>query len=251
MVLTKRLVPGVLLVLTGTLAATAPLAITATPAAAATTTAPDAATLYREAIATTHDWSVHYASASKVSGTTILVSGDTGPASGTQLVQMGKASLTDNATIVVIGGITYLKGNASGLTDLAGIDSSQAALAAGHWIKFATTNGSFTQVVAGVRSHDVAQELALKGPYSLGTPRSLQGQEVDAIDGTQTLSGKTPVRVVLYVRAKGSHVPVEEDTVGADGKPTGAEHIVYSSWGEQVRPQAPQATLSVGSISSV
>ena len=56
---------------------------------------------------------------------------------------------------------------------------------------------------------------------------------------------------MLYVRADGTHVPVEEDSVNAKGKHTDAEHIVYSQWGEQVRPEAPKATISVGSISAV
>ena len=39
--------------------------------------------------------------------------------------------------------------------------------------------------------------------------------------------------------------------MNAKGKHTAAEHITYSKWGEQVRPEAPPATISVGSISAV
>ncbi len=46
-------------------------------------------------------------------------------------------------------------------------------------------------------------------------------------------------------------MPVEEDSVNAKGEHTAAEHIVYSEWGEQVRPEAPKATISIGSISAV
>ena len=49
----------------------------------------------------------------------------------------------------------------------------------------------------------------------------------------------------------GTHVPVEEDSVNAKGQHTDDEHIVYSRWGEQVRPEAPKATISVGSINAV
>ncbi len=105
-------------------------------------------------------------------------------------------------------------------------------------------------MVAGVRSHDVAQELALKGPLSLGHPRTLDGYAVDAIEGSQTLARKS-VHVVLYVRATGTHVPVEEDSVNAKGQPTTAVHVTYSKWGEIVRPEAPQATVSIGPISAV
>ena len=145
------------------------------PATAAAASTPSASALYQEAIATTRAWSVHYASASTQSKVTLLVSGDAGPASGTQTVVTGKGSLSDNATIVVIGGITFVKGNLGGLENLAGLSAAQATVAQGQWIQFATTNVAFAQVVAGVRSHDVAQELALKGPLSLGAPARIDG----------------------------------------------------------------------------
>jgi hypothetical protein len=197
-------------------------------------------------MATTHSWSVHYASDSTESGETLVVSGDAGPASASQTVLMGKGSIT----IVVIGGITYLKGNSAGLQDLAGLSASQGAEAAGQWIEFSTDDAAFAPVVEGVRSQDVAKELALKAPLSLGRSRTLDGQTVDTIEGSQTFGRKTQ-HVVLYVRAHGAHVPVEEDSVDAKGHDTPAEHVIYSKWGERVRPMAPTATISIGSIGAV
>ena len=205
-----------------------------------------AATLYKEALATTHAWSVHYASNSTSSNQTLVESGDAGPASASQTVTMGKGTIS----ILVIGGYTYVKGNAAGLESLAGLSSSQASEAAGQWIEFATSNTAFAPVVQGVRSQDIAKELALKAPLSLGHTRIIDGQKVEAIEGKQTF-GRTSQHVVLYVRTSGTHVPVEEDSVNAQGKPTTAEHIAYSKWGEQIRPQAPKATISIGSISAV
>ena len=237
----------------GALGTVAALAILVGPiaSAASATTAQNAATLYRQAIATTKSWSVHYASSSTQSKLTLVEIGNAGPASGTQLVSMGPSaqSQPDSATIEVIGGITYLKGNVGGLQNLAGLSASQATEAAGQWIEFATDNSLFSPVVAGVRSSDIAKELTLKGPLALGKPRTLDGYAVDAIEGTQKF-GKTNGRVVLYVRARGSHVPVEEDSLGANGQPSPAEHVTYSSWGETVRPEAPQATVSIGHIST-
>ncbi len=234
----------------GTVAALATL-VAPIASAASAATGPKAATLYRQAIATTKSWSVHYASSSTQSKITLVEIGNAGPASGTQLVSMGPSaqSQPDSATIEVIGGITYLKGNVGGLQNLAGFSASQATEAAGQWIEFATDNSLFSPVVAGVRSSDIAKELTLKGPLALGKPRTLDGYTVDAIEGTQKF-GKTSGRVVLYVRARGNHVPVEEDSLGANGQPSPAEHVTYSSWGETVRPEAPQATVSIGHIST-
>ena len=239
----RRLVAGVLSA--AALAAASAVVVGAQAAPAAATT-PAASTLYKDAVATTHSWSVHYASASTESKKTLKESGDAGPASASQTVLLGKGSIS----ILVIGDISYVKGNVNGLEELAGLDSSQAAEAAGQWIEFSTDNAAFAPVVEGVRSTDLAKELALKAPLSLGHASRLNGEAVDAIDGTQAI-GKKSERVVLYVRATGTHVPVEEDSVNAKGQHTDAEHIVYSRWGEQVRPEAPKATISVGSINAV
>ncbi|MGD0746994.1 MAG: hypothetical protein ABSB68_04225 [Acidimicrobiales bacterium] len=239
-------------VLAGTVLAGTVLAgvLAMAPQTTAAASTPSASTLYQEALATTHSWSVHYASSSTQSKVNLVESGDAGPASGTQTVLTGKGSLDDSATIDVIGGITYLKGNAGGLESLAGMSATQAAVAAGQWIEFPTDDAAFSQLVAGVRSQDLVKELALKEPLSLGRPRTIEGTAVDAIQGTQDFGTKTVLHVVLYVRARGTHVPVEEDSLDAQGKPTAAEHVVYSKWGEIVRPEAPQATISIGRIST-
>jgi hypothetical protein len=151
----------------------------------------------------------------------------------------------------VIGGLTYVMGNVGGLEVLAGLNATDAVGAAGHWIEFSTTNSAFSRVVAGVRSHDVADELQLKGPLTLGRARTLDGMAVDAIDGTQIYPNHTSARIVLYVRAHGNHVPVEEDALDAKGRTTSSLHIAYSHWGEMVRPQAPQGAVPFGPVSAV
>ena len=239
----RRLVAGVL---SGAALVAAPVLVVTVQAAPAAAASASASTLYKDALATTRSWSVHYASASTDSKETLKESGNAGPASASQTVLLGKGSIS----ILVIGDISYLKGNVNGLEDLAGLSSSQAAEAAGQWIEFSTDNAAFAPVVEGVRSTDLAKELALKDPLSLGHASRLNGEAVDAIDGTQAI-GKKSEHVVLYVRADGTHIPVEEDSVNTKGQHTDAEHIVYSRWGEQVRPEAPKATISIGSISAV
>lgn len=243
----RRLVAGVALV--GGLALAA---FTGAPPVAASshTTTPDASALYRDALATTKSWSVHYESSSTVSQVSLLETGDSGPASGTQTVATGKAGVTDTITIDVIGGLTYVMGNAGGFQALVGMNAATAQQVAGRWIEFSTTNATFAQVVAGVRSHDVANQLELKGPLKLGHASTLGGIAVDAIEGTQTYAKKKE-RVVLYVRAHGRHVPVEEDAVDSKGKANGALHVAYSHWGETVRPQAPQGAVPIGPVSAV
>jgi len=212
--------------------------------------APTAATLYREAMATTNGWRVHYSSSSDASHIPFLESGDAGPASGTQAIFVGQGASLDRATLIVIGDLTFVRGNALAMEDLTGLSSAEAATTMGHWVVFSSNNPAYSQVVVGVRSHDVAQEVALKGPYSLGRPRRLGGSAVEAVRGTLNLQGEKSMDAVLYVRASGRHLLVEEETVDAHGAPNGAEHIVFSRWGESVRPRAPEASFTLGSVSA-
>ena len=264
----SRLLAGALLAGAVTVAAAPAMPATPWAAAAAPTgpgTAAAAGNLYRQALTTTRSWSVHYVSSSTqtTSGVkvTLLVSGDAGPASGTQSVSFTRGSASGAITIDVIGGITYVMGDVSGLENLAGLSAPQAVATAGKWIDFATTNAAFAPVVAGVRSHDIAQELALQGPLTLGRPRTIDGIAVLAIEGTEssTASGSgsgngsgrgTHPHAVLYVRAHGRHLPVEEDTLTAKGQPSGTFRVTYSNWGELVRPQAPLAAVSIGPVTT-
>jgi hypothetical protein len=212
--------------------------------------APAAAALYREAMATTNGWRVHYSSSSNASHAPFSESGDAGPASGTQAILVGQGASLDRASLIVIGDLTFVKGNQLAMEDLTGQSAAEAATTMGHWVLFSSTNPAFSQVVVGVRSRDVAQEVALKGPYSLGRSRQLGGSSVDALRGTLKLPGEKKMDAVLYVRASGRHVLVEEDTVDTHGTPNGAEHIVFSKWGESVRPKAPNASFTLGSVSA-
>jgi type IV secretory pathway protease TraF len=233
---------------TGIVAATALATVlgAAPPAGAA----PNAATLYQHAMATTQGWSVHYVSSGVVSKVSNIESGDTGPASGTQQVAIHGTAASDTASLIVIGQITYVNANATGLVGLMNLSPADATVDAGKWILFSTANAAFSQIVAGVRSRDVAQEIALKGPFTLGAPRTLNGYAVNAIRGTVAVQGSKPAHAVLYVRSSGRPLPVEEDTVDAQGKPNGEDHIVFSKWGERVRPRAPDAVITLGPVSA-
>jgi hypothetical protein len=226
------------------------LAAVLCPTALAAGAAPNAATLYHEAMSTTKAWTVHYVSTSDVSQVPFFESGDAGPASGTQTIRIGKGATLDRASLIVIGDLTYVRGNTLAMEDLTGLPSTQAEEATGRWVLFSSNNPTFAQVVVGVRSQDVAQEVALKGPFTLGESKTLRGYQVVGVRGTEKLQGTKKMQAVLYVRTSGRHVIVEEDTVDTQGKSNGAEHIVFSKWGESVKPKAPHASITLGAINA-
>jgi hypothetical protein len=211
---------------------------------------PSAASLYRTAMATTNGWRVHYVSRSDTAHVPFLESGDAGPASGTQTIRIGQGATLDRASLIVIGDLTFVKGNELAMEDLTGLTPTVATTAMDHWVQFSSNNPTFAPVVVGVRSHDIAEEVALSPPYTLGSSRRLDGYAVDTLYGTTVEQGSKKTAAVLYLRASGRHLLVEEDTLGPQRRPNGAEHIVFSKWGESVRPRAPRASITLGSISA-
>jgi hypothetical protein len=234
----------------GCLVALGSLLASIVPPAAPAGAVTSASTLYKEALATTKAWSVHYASDGTLSKAPFLESGDAGPTAGTQTVLVGSGTTADSANLIVIGDLTYMSGNTRALEDLIGLTATEAAEVKSQWVLFSTNNRTYSAVVAGVRSHDVAQEIAVKGPYTLGQARTIDGFKVDAIEGTQKLQGAKVQRVVLYVRAKGTPLIVEEDTINAKGQSNGLEHMVFSKWGEAVKPMAPPSTITLGGVNA-
>ena len=160
MVDARRLVAGIVLAGASAAGLAVGQAAQAAPAGATTAAETSASTLYKDALATTRSWSVHYDSSSTESSQTLVESGDAGPASASQSVTMGHGTIS----IVVIGGISYVKGNTDGLESLAGLSSSQAAEAADQWIEFSTDNTAFAPVVEGVPFHRHREGAGAQGP---------------------------------------------------------------------------------------
>src|ERR1700723_2619580 len=77
------------------------------PSPFATASTPSAKALYREALATTTGWRVHYVSKSDASQVPFSESGDAGPASGTQSIDIGKGATLDRPTLIVIGDLSF------------------------------------------------------------------------------------------------------------------------------------------------
>ena len=163
---------------------------------------------------------------------TMLESGDAGPASGSQTVIMGTGSIS----IIVIGGITYVKGNVGGLETLVGLSASQASRDRGPVDRVLHHQRS---VRSGRRRRALERHRAGAGVEGAALARA---SAHDRRDGGRRDRGDAEVRAHDEPRRPlrprhGSHVPVEEDSVNAKGQHTAAEHIAYSKWGEIVRPR--------------
>ena len=178
---------------------------------------------------------------------TLVVTGDAGPASGSQTV---RRRAPGSITILVIGGITYLKGNAGGLQNLAGLSASQADGRRGPVDRVLHRQ---RRVRPGRRRCPLERRrhrAAAQGPALPRAPAHARRHSVDAIEGTQTFARKSRARRALRPRS-GVPCPGGGGLPQREGADTATEHVTYSKWGELVRPLAPQATVSIGPVSAV
>jgi type II secretory pathway pseudopilin PulG len=186
---------------------------------------------------------VHFVSKAIEQGIALEVIGDAGKNSGAQVIEVKRGSTTENLAVVLIGSTGYLRGNVSALEKVLGLTTAQSKTYTNKWLSFPTSNTALAELVSGLRNSEVASELQMTGPYTLGGTKKIGGQTTLAINGTASTSTGSKVPIVLYVNATGTPRPVEEDT-NPKAKSADIEgKVTFSKWGENTHPKAPPSSI--------
>jgi hypothetical protein len=147
----------------------------------------------------------------------------------------------------VVGSTGYVNGNEAALQDVIGLTKAESTKYAGKWLSFPTSNADLAELVGGLLSSQVAKELEVGGPYTLGKSTTVAGQKATAILGSVATESGSKVPVVVYVAASGSPLPIQEVTNA--GKTGGASSIhgvvTFSNWGEDKSQTAPTGAFSL------
>jgi len=224
----------------GTLAAS--LAAAAAGLAAVTgsaTAATSAKAKYQAAMKAAAAQNVHYVSTATEQGISLEVVGDTGKTSGSQVLEVQKGSTTEELSVLLIAKTGYVRGNVSALEKVLGLTAAQSKSYKNRWLSFPASTGSLSELVSGLRDSEIASELAMTGPYTMGGTKMIDGQLTQAIKGRAATSSGTKVPIVLYVAATGPPRPVREVT-NPDAKSSAIQGTVtFSDWGETTHPVAP------------
>jgi len=200
---------------------------------------------YNAAIKAADGESVHYVSQATEPGTSISVVGDTGVSSGKQTLKLSKGSLVENVTVELVGSTGYIKANAPALINILGLTTTQGGTYAGKWLSFPTSNQSLAELVTGLRTSDVGNELKMTGPYVSTGSKTVDGQATVGIRGTVSVSSTATAPVVLYVEQSGTPRPVEEVTNPGKGGKSVRGTVTFSKWGEKVQVVAPNGAKSL------
>lgn len=192
--------------------------------------------------------SVHLHGVSKFSSHVIVVSQDSGANAGRQVFTIDG---NGHATVLVVGGVSYIKGDAAALTGFFGFPAALAMRLVGRWISFhpgdSAGGTNYQTVTSGVTLASVADEIRLTGPLTLTAPTVAAGQPVVGIRGDAPAGIGDPPgsRATLYVASRGRPLPVTFQLIAAAAKET----VTFSRWGEALHLTVPPNPIPAASLS--
>ena len=173
---------------------------------------------------------------------------DVGRTEGRQVLTGGSQG---NATLLVLPGAAYLRGDAAFLRNALGFTASAATQYASKWISFGPNDPGYQQLVAGDTIGSALTESTPSGSLALTPTRTIAGQQVVGVSGglppAMARSGATGT-VVLYVSTTAPYLPVEVVESGALSGQHGTATISFSSWGEPIVVSAPPGAVPFASL---
>jgi hypothetical protein len=185
---------------------------------------------------------VHVGISTTVTSGTITFSDDATASGGRQDIALSSGG---QVSIIYVGGVGYVKGNAQGLAGFMGVAAAQAQTLAGRWIAVRPGQelgqNSYRDIVDGITLSSVASEIALAAPLSLTSPATVAGQQAIGVQGGVPASQQLPssARAILDVAAAGSR-PLRWTASATGGYQS---TISFSDWGESLKLTAPAGAI--------
>ena len=121
-----------------------------------------------------------------------------------------------------------------------GFKARPASKYAGAWIRIPHSDRDFATVAAGVTLASTISELKPPGALRSVASTTIEGQHVVGVKGTKS-TPRGPGVVILYGRAAGSPLPVEER--GSYG--TARLDVTLGRWNEPVRVVVPKHSTPI------
>jgi hypothetical protein len=137
------------------------------------------------------------------------------------------------------------------LREILGLTAKQSTTYANTWLSFPTGNQTLDQLISGLRNKDVATELKLSGPYSLGGTKTIDGHAAQAIKGFTSDSSNKKIATTLYVETGSTPRPLQEVTEPGKGTKVIDGSVTFSNWGQKTHVAKPTHTVSLLSLAPV
>jgi hypothetical protein len=189
--------------------------------------------------------SLHYASIARSGSASAEYSDDSFPNAGRQVI---KISGGGRATVLLVAGVGYMRGNTAALTGFFGFPETTAARLAGRWISIRKGDLGYEQITAGLTTGSVLDEAIPVGRLTVTGPRTLDGRSVIGVRGKVPAIVGMPAGATdtLYIAATGRPLPVRCQ----EGLGSLRVSVVFSRWGETMHVAAPRHAIPFPSGSS-
>jgi len=191
--------------------------------------------------------SVHIAISATTSLGTITCSDEATADGGWHVLTTGTGG---RVSIVLIGGVGYVAGNAAGLLGLMQLPGPQAHLEAGQWMAVRAGQqlgaNDYDEITSGITLSSVASQVTPTGPLTLTAPATIAGQQAIGVQGHAPASMQLPgtARVTLYVAASDAR-PLRYQVSGVSGY---ENEITFSNWGQSVELVVPPDPTPVSEL---
>jgi hypothetical protein len=158
-----------------------------------------------------------------------------------------------NATLLVVPGSAYLKGDPAFLENDLGLSASVASAYSGKWISFESSDADYGAVIAGDTLGSALSDATPQGRLTLTPVRKVDGYSVLGVVGgigaALTKQGATGSEV-LYVSTSSPYLPVEFVQSETYEGHSDTVALKFSNWGEKVSVQAPDGAIPFSSIAT-
>ncbi|MBV8256459.1 MAG: hypothetical protein JO073_01440 [Actinobacteria bacterium] len=182
--------------------------------------------------------SVHYVSHSKTSKMEVTIVADSAKEEGIQQITIHSGAKSGHATVIVSGGVAYLRGDTFALNRFLGFKTTASIDYAGQWMRIPPTSAAYVPIAAAVTLGSAIDELGPQGTLSYVKASGLRG-----VRGTIVQKG---VRIVdtLYARSSGTPLPVREVVT----RPGVVATNDLSGWNEPVHVTVPTKTVPISTV---
>lgn len=181
--------------------------------------------------------SFRWAEAETVSGVRTLIVSNVGRSKGSQLLTWAQGSRRANLWDTFVNNTAYLEGSAVALY-IEGFTRTAATQETGKWVAVKPSSPMYSSAASWLTVSSALDGLKMAGPVTSVPGKKISGLSTRGLKGTSKPSdGQAGTAETLYVRAKGTPLPVEvvwENSV-----------TLFSNWGEAIKATAPAAAVPI------
>ena len=189
----------------------------------------------------------HIAISTTTASGSITCSNEATASGGWQIITAGTG---ERVVIMLINGVGYVAGNASGLEAFMQVPGSQARANAGKWIAVRpgqqVGEHSYGDITDGITLAAVASEVTPAGPLTLTAPTVVAGQPSIGVQGHAPAGQHVPgtARATLFVAINGAR-PLLYEVSGASGY---RDQVTFSNWGGSVQLSVPPHAIPAAAL---